>query len=32
MSVALALAPANKNGQAVMPKSMISNLGWFNRD
>ena len=32
MSIVPALALANKNGQAIMPKSMISDLGWFNGD
>ena len=32
MSAEPAPAPANKNVQAVMPKSMVSDSGWLNRD
>ena len=32
MSVTPAPAMTNNNRQAVMPKSMIPNPGWFNRN
>jgi len=32
MSVALVLAMTNNNEQAVIPKSMVLDLEWFNGD
>ena len=32
MSVALVLVMMNNNVQATTPKSMVPDLGWFNRD
>jgi len=32
MSGALELVTTNTNEQAVMPKNMVSDQGWFNRD
>ena len=32
MSVALVPVTINANEQAVMPKNMVLDLGWFNRD
>ena len=32
ISVALASATINNNVQAVTPKSMVSDPGWFDRD
>ena len=32
MSIAPALVTMNSNIQAVMPKSMVSDLEWFNGD
>ena len=32
MSAAPAPATINENIQAVMPKSMVLNSGWFDRD
>ena len=32
VSVALAPVTTNMNEQAVMPKNIVPDLGWFNRD
>jgi len=32
MSVALIPVTINTNKQAVIPKNMVPDLGWFNRD
>jgi len=30
--VASVLVTTSTNKQAIMPKNIVSNLGWFNRD
>ena len=32
ISIAPVLVTRNMNGQAIMPKSMVPDSGWFNRD
>jgi len=32
MSIALVLVTINMNKQAVMPKNIVPDPGWFNRD